>query len=76
MNIEVRKEDLGDYSLDMGGECACANVEIIIDKRLSPRQQRSRVIHAVIENYCRSWSHDKVDELEELIMEALDKLNE
>lgn len=75
MNIKVIKEDLGENALELGGECACAELEILIDPRLSLRQQRSRLIHAIIENFCPSWVHDKVDELEDLIAEGLDQLD-
>ena len=63
-----------------GQEAICehsiANIEIHIDKHLIKRIQENLVIHSVIENYCRNWPHDKVDELEELIREGLDKLTE
>ena len=64
------------YSHRLGGECATFNLLISIDKKLPKREQRALVIHAVLENYNRSMPHDKVDELEELIIEALDQLEE
>jgi O-acetyl-ADP-ribose deacetylase (regulator of RNase III) len=74
MNLRVIKEEMSDYLDIHGGECAVTKTEIYVDKNLHPRVQRNLVIHAVVESFCRSWDHDKVEELTELITEALDQL--
>ena len=74
VNIKVTLEDMNGYSHRLGGECAFANLEISVDKALPIREQRLLIIHAILENYFRSIDHDKIDELEALIGEALDQL--
>ena len=75
MNITVIKEPLvGLSSQDVVCEYARLKLEIHIDENISPHLQRNLVIHSVIENYCRSWTHDKVEQLEELIIDGLDQL--
>lgn len=75
MNITVIKEDIPlESSLLIGGECAKCDLEITVDKHLPLREQQMLVIHSIIENYCQSWPHDKVNELEDLIREGLDQL--
>ena len=75
MNITVRKVSSAN-SYITGGECACLSLEISIDEELPIREQRRLVTHAIIENYCWSWTHDKVDQLTDFITEALDQLEE
>ena len=75
MNITVVREKMSpDHSSRIGGECAVANLEILIDKKLPIRTKRELVIHAVIENYFRSICHDKVDEITSLIVDGLDQI--
>lgn len=74
MNIKVSKENIGKYIDVHGGECASINLDIIVDRRLTKRAQRNLIIHAVIEGYCQSWSHDKIEALTENIEDALDQL--
>ena len=74
MNIKVSEEDIISKMEEPSGECAICNLEIIIDKNIDPRAKQRLVIHAVIENYCRSWMHEKVEQLEDFIMDALDQL--
>ena len=74
MNIKIIKENISEYMDVHGGECATFRLEIIVDENLTERSQRNLVIHAIIENYCRSWVHDKVDELTQYIGDALDQL--
>ena len=73
MNILVKRED-SVYSHLTGGETAVLNVEISVDTTLPSETQRELVIHAVVECYCRSWPHDKIEELTELIQKALEQL--
>jgi hypothetical protein len=77
MNIIVRKDKmLPDDSVLVGGEYAISTLEIYVDSALDKRTQVDRVIHSIIEGYCPNWPHDKVDELNELIIEGLDLLDE
>lgn len=57
-----------------GGEYAISEITIHINKILPIRDQRMLAIHAVIENYNRSMSHDKVMELCGFIEDALDEI--
>ena len=73
MNIIVRKEG-SSHSHETGGEYAILALEIIVDDNLPLDTQEKLVVHAVIENYCRSWQHSKVEELTEYIWDALEQL--
>ena len=75
MNIKILKEN-GVASHKTGGEYAIASVEIYVDGKLPPVDQREVVIHSIIENFCRNWPHDKVDELTGFIQDGLDQLEE
>jgi len=77
MNIKVIKtsgpfEHL--FSSQTGGETASLNLTIEVDESLLPEMQRELIIHAVIETYCRSWTHDKVEQLTEYIQTGLEQL--
>lgn len=74
VNITVNKVNLYPHTHRVGGECATARLDIDIEEALPIREQRLLVIHAILENYFRSIEHDKIDELEALIGEALDQL--
>ena len=75
MNITVyREEILGLSSEEVVEEYGVLNLDIHLDQNLPIRTQQNLVIHAVIENYCGSWVHEKVEELEGHIREALDQL--
>jgi len=74
MKIIVNKEDIKDYMDVHGGECAAVTVEITVDKSLKKRTQRNLIIHAVLESFCSPWTHEKVEELGDLLEEALDQL--
>ena len=75
MIISVRfDKDMPTYMT--GGEYAVTTCEIYVDPDLPLRTQRALVIHAVIENFCPSWEHTKIEELEDLIINALDELGE
>ena len=77
MNITIIRESLVNLSSqDAVGEYGVVNAEIHVDDALPKLAQRNLVIHAVIEIYCPSWPHNKVEELEEHIADALDKLGE
>ena len=73
MNITVQKTSKRFTHLT-GGECATCELEIEVDGSLPIKDQEARVIHAVIENYFPSLTHDKVDELEGFVVEALYQL--
>ena len=73
MNIKVEMEDPHASYAD-GGESAACTLEITLDANLSFDMKVERVIHAIAENYCRSWGHDKVEELTELIMQGLEQI--
>ena len=74
MNIKVIREEQPIHLT--GGEYALSEVTISVSPKLEPREQTEVVIHSVIEVYNCSWTHDKVEELTSLVMEALDQLNE
>jgi len=74
MNIKVIKDDSMPSHLT-GGECGISGLEIYVDPRLPIRMQRILIIHSIIENYFRSIEHNKVDDIVELITEALDQLD-
>ena len=74
MNIKVIRTNEPGIDHLCGGEYAVCNVTIKVSKRLTHEEQMELVIHAVIENYLRSIPHDKVEELADLITEALGQL--
>ena len=75
MRLTVIKEDMwGICDQEVIEEYAEVNTIIHIDKNLAPRTQRNLTIHAVIETYCPSWPHDKIEELEELIIDGIDQV--
>uniref|UniRef100_A0A6M3LB74 Uncharacterized protein n=1 Tax=viral metagenome TaxID=1070528 RepID=A0A6M3LB74_9ZZZZ len=74
MNIKVIEDDIMSKMSEPVGECAVCNLEITVDKSLNIKQKQRLVIHAVIENYFRDLCHDKVDEVEDYIVEALEQL--
>ena len=77
MNIKIILEDLISISdQEAVGEYAVGNLEIHIEKGLPPIAQRNMVIHSCIEWFCMSWTHEKVEQLEEFIADGLDKLAE
>ncbi len=73
MNIQVFREVEMPTDLT-GGEYSTAEIGIYIDPHLPIRTQRLLVIHSIIENYCRSWAHDKVEELCEFIEDGIDQV--
>jgi len=75
MNIKITKDETMPTHLT-GGEFGISSLEVFVDPRLSGREQRMLVIHCVIENYCRSWTHGKIEELCEFIEGGLDELSE
>ena len=75
MNISVKKLE-SKFSHLTGGECTAVDMEIEVDTTLPFKEQQGLIIHTIVENYCRSWTHDKVEELTDLIQDALDKLEE
>ena len=72
MNIKVIGEEDPNFTFVSGGECAVCDLTIYVSNTLDARDKREVIIHAVIENYCRSWPHDKVNQLTEFIQDALD----
>ena len=75
MDIKVIKEPLKCRDIH-GGAYATCDLVIYVDSALDPHEQRNDAIHEVIENYCPSWPHDKINELEVYISDALDQLEE
>ncbi len=74
MNLFIVKESIKNYFDLHGGACASVKVEITVDDALPPRVQRNLVIHEIIECYCPSWHHDKIEELADLLIEGLNEL--
>ena len=74
MNIHVAREKLNDHN-DMTGGYACCDLHIGVDADLPLSTQMSVVVHEILENYFPSLSHDKVEELEGLIMGGLEQLS-
>ncbi len=75
MNIHVVKETLKDHE-DLTGGYACCDLHIGVDCELPLSTQKSVVIHEILENYFPSLSHDKVEELEGLLMDGLEQLTQ
>ena len=73
MNIKIIKDETMPSDLT-GGEYSTADIGIFIDPSLPIRTLRLLVIHAVLENYCPSWEHSKIEELVAYIEEGLDML--
>ena len=72
MNIAIVKEKHPSHLT--GGEYSRLDLTIVIDPDLDIDEQRMCVCHSVIENFCPMCSHDKYDELAELILEGLSLL--
>ena len=75
MNITVAKEDIANYQDVHGGGYSVDTLHIVIDKNLDQIVQRNMVINEVIEAFCRTWHKDTVDELVELMVDALNQLD-
>ena len=78
MNIKLVVEPMVCHDIH-GGEYAVDNLIIYIDSNLSYEGKVERIIHACIDNYCRNWSHDNVDELTSIIYQTtlmLDRLDD
>ena len=73
MNILITKENLRELDPEIL-ECAQMDLRISLEQDLPIRKQRELVIHAIIENFNLSWTHDKIDELTDYITGALDDL--
>jgi hypothetical protein len=77
LNIFVRRNKFTRKERnDLGGEYSTAIIDIYVDESLSLEEQKRRVIHSVIENFCRPWEHERVIELENYLMDALEQLEE
>ena len=74
MNLKVIKEDIAGYMDVHGGECVAVTAVISVDQNLPPRVQRNLVLHGVVETFCSSWHHSKIEELVEYLEDALDQL--
>ncbi len=75
MIVKIFKENLISLcSQEAIEEYSVNTLEIYLHDGMSAIQQRNLVIHSVIENFCKTWSHDKVEELEDLIVSSLDEL--
>jgi len=73
LNITVSLENIapkiiGGYSIN--------NVEIYVDENLDCQSKREVIIHEVLEAFLPSWSHDKIDELTDLLTNSLSILDE
>ncbi len=75
INIKVIK-DKNQPTHFTGGEFGISKLEVYIDPTLPDRTQRALVIHCVVENYLRSVSHEKIEELCSFIEDALDQLED
>ena len=74
MNIIINKEDISDYQDIHGGACGQIDLTITINPNASYRVNRNLIIHEVIENYFRSVDHSKIEEVCDIIGDALDEL--
>ena len=72
MNITVNlnTEEPTDFT---GGEHAISKLDIYVDPSLPDRTQKGLIVHSIVENFNRNWSHTKVEELCELIQHGLDE---
>lgn len=74
LNITILKEK--DHpSYITGGGCAVSELTITIDPGLPIQAQKEIVIHEVIEGYLPFLTHDKVEDLTEILINALDEIN-
>ncbi len=71
MNIRVIKDSEVQSDIT-GGEYGIPRLDIYIDPDLPERTQRMLVIHCILENYNRSIPHEKVEELCQILEDALD----
>jgi len=76
MEVKVSKEDINRYEDVHGGAYAHQSLHVGVDKDLDIRVQRHLVLHEVIEVFCMPWTHEKVEELVDLLADALDQLEE
>jgi hypothetical protein len=49
-------------------------LEIVLDGKLSKRDQRELVIHEILENFFPSIEHSKIDVLTEKLLSGLDEV--
>ena len=75
MRIKVLQEESHPSHITGGGYAEC-DLTVHVDSKLSREEQRGIVLHEVIENWLPSISHDKVDELTDLLVLALSQLEE
>ena len=75
-NIKVHKESGIPWSHKTGGAFARTNLEIWVDSNLCPKEQTELVIHEVLESWLSFLSHDKIDNLTDDVVEALEQLKE
>lgn len=75
MRIKVCQEESIHSHITGGGFAEC-DITIHVDKNLSPEERQEIVIHEVVENWLPSISHSKVDEMTDLLIEALLQLGE
>jgi len=73
MNVTILKEE-GHPSYMTGGGCAISELTVIIDPSLPLPSQRETIIHEIVEGFLPCLSHDKVDELTEILNKALEEL--
>ena len=73
MNVTILKEELHP-SYMTGGGCAIFELTIIVDPSLPPQSQQEVIIHEVIEGYFPCLPHDKVDEITEILIKALEEI--
>lgn len=74
MNIKIIKENLHSLTDQMGYSVNMC--EVHVDDTLDERTQSEIVIHEILEAYLPSLSHERIDDLTELIVEGLDQLEE
>ena len=72
MNVSILKEE-GYPSYITGGGCAVSTLEIIVDPSLPDSIQKEIIIHEVIEGFLPCLPHDKIDELTEMLIKALEE---
>jgi hypothetical protein len=75
MNIKVTKVKSEEFVYQTGGGYAETTRKITIDTGLPLRCQVENVVHEIIEPFIPCLSHEKIEELDNLIREGLDELD-
>jgi len=72
MNIKINLVDMQkEVNAITGGGYAVTTTEVFLDKDMDGRLMSELVIHEILDSYMQFLSHDKIDELTNLILDGL-----